>query len=185
MRIAISGSHRTGKSTLLEELASLLPTYTTVDEPYHLMEEDGHAFSHPPSIEDFEAQLARSVEEVHAAAGEDVLFDRCPVDLVAYIAAHEDADHVDLDEWLPRVREAMQTLDLVVFVPIEGRDRILFSGSDDEGGLRAAVDARLRELLLDDPHELDLPVVEVHGETESRAESVLRAIPRHAKQHGR
>jgi nicotinamide riboside kinase len=41
MRIAISGSHRTGKSTLVSELSALLPTYATVDEPYHLMEEDG------------------------------------------------------------------------------------------------------------------------------------------------
>jgi hypothetical protein len=40
-----------------------MPTYTTVDEPYHLMEEDGHEFSHPPSIDDFEAQLERAIDE--------------------------------------------------------------------------------------------------------------------------
>lgn len=36
MRIAVSGSHRTGKSTLIAELAALLPGYSTVDEPYCL-----------------------------------------------------------------------------------------------------------------------------------------------------
>jgi hypothetical protein len=58
MRIAISGSHRTGKSTLIEELAVSLPEYSTVEEPYHLLEEDGHEVSHP-ALEDLEQQLQR------------------------------------------------------------------------------------------------------------------------------
>jgi deoxyadenosine/deoxycytidine kinase len=33
MRIAISGTHRTGKSTLVDALSAHLPTYTTTDEP--------------------------------------------------------------------------------------------------------------------------------------------------------
>src|SRR5688572_1296873 len=111
MRIAISGSHRTGKSTLLAELAARLPQYTSVDEPYHLLEEEGHELSHPPSREDFEAQLERSIEEVRAA-GDDTLFDRCPLDLLAYLAVHEDADGFDLERWLPVVQEAVEALDL-------------------------------------------------------------------------
>src|SRR5690349_14343307 len=106
MRIAIAGSHRTGKSTLLAALAELLPAYKVVDEPYHLMEEDGHEFSHPPSLEDLVAQLERSLAEV-SGAGSDVLFDRCPLDLLAYILCHEEGKSFDLDEWLPEIEEAV------------------------------------------------------------------------------
>lgn len=59
MRIAFSGAHRVGKSTLIEALAARLPGYRTYDEPYHLLEEEGHDFSDPPTPEDFERQLRR------------------------------------------------------------------------------------------------------------------------------
>jgi predicted ATPase len=177
MRIAISGSHRTGKSTLLAELAALLPTYSAVDEPYHLLADDGYEFSHPPTIEDFEAQLERSLHELREAEG-DVLFDRCPLDLLAYLASHEDAEDFDVEDWLPELRGALGTVDLVVFVPIEARDRIAFSPSADEEQSRAAVDEKLRELLLEDPHELGLRVLEVTGSSEQRAQAVLRELRR-------
>jgi len=175
MRIAISGSHRTGKSTLLAELSRLLPAYTTVDEPYHVMEEDGHEFSHPPSLEDFEAQLERSMEDM-TQEDVNVLFDRCPIDFLAYIALHEDADCFDFDKWIPRVRAAVETLDLVVFVPIESRDRIAWSTFDDEGPAREAVDEKLQEILFDDPFELGVEALDVEGTPENRARTVLRQI---------
>ncbi len=177
MRVAISGSHRTGKSTLLSELSRLLPAYTIVDEPYHLMEEEGYEFAHPPSLEDFEAQLERSIQEL-GREDDDVLFERCPADFLGYIALHEDAGFFDEDEWLPRVRAALETLDLVVFVPIESRDRIAVSSSDDEGASREAVDQKLQEILLDDAFELDVEVLEVEGDPESRARAVLRRVRR-------
>jgi predicted ATPase len=178
MRIAISGSHRTGKSTLLAELAELLPNYTTVEEPYHLLEEEGHEFAHPPSLEDFEAQLERSIEELLDADAE-TLFDRCPLDVLAYIAVH-DADGFDVEAWMPEVRKAVDKLDLVVFVPIEERDRIAFSDSDDEADTRAAVDEKLRELLIDDLQDFGLEVLEVRGNLDSRVRAVMRSVRRGA-----
>ncbi|HEX6277192.1 MAG TPA: AAA family ATPase [Polyangiaceae bacterium] len=175
MRIAISGSHRTGKSTLLAALAERLPRYENVDEPYHLMEEDGHEFSHPPSLDDFVAQLERSLVEMSRGSG-DVLFDRSPLDFLAYIQTHEEADSFDTDAWLPGIRDAVESLDFVVFVPLEVRDRIRFSASDDETGTRAAVDVALRELLVDDSLELGVEVLEVDGDVESRVRQVLRRI---------
>jgi len=172
MRIAITGSHRTGKSTLLAALAELLPGHKVVNEPYHLMEEDGHEFSHPPSLEDLVAQLERSLAEVSGAGG-DVLFDRSPLDVLAYILCHEEAESFDLDEWLPEIEEAVQSLDLIVFVPIESPDRITFSPSDDEGDSRTAVDEKLRELVLDDSFDLEPEVLQVQGDAKARAQRVF------------
>jgi len=177
MRIAVSGSHRTGKSTLVSELAELMPSYAAVDEPYRLMEEDGHEFAHPPSLEDFEAQLERSLVAL-ADAGDEVLFDRCPADLLAYIAAHDDADLFDLQHWLPRVRDAVEMLDLIVFVPIEDREAISVPAGDDDGSLRTAVDEKLREILVEDVYQLGWNVIEVTGDWESRAQRVLRKLRR-------
>lgn len=175
MRIAVSGSHRTGKSTLLAAMAAALPAYAIVDEPYRLMEEDGYVFSHPPSIEDFEAQLERSIREVRDA-GPDTLFDRCPVDLLAYLAVHDDAASADVERWRPAVRAAVETLDAVVLVPIEACDRIDRPSGDDDGEWRARVDEALRELLVEDSCDLALNVIDVEGDVALRLRTVLRAL---------
>src|SRR5262249_3561634 len=123
MKIAISGAHRTGKTTLAEALGQALPRYDVVDEPYYLLEEEGHEFAAMPTMEDFELMLERSIEALESA-GPNTIFDRCPADLLAYLITHEDADGFDPDRWLPRVRDAMEELDFIVLVPVEQPDRV-------------------------------------------------------------
>ncbi|PZR12064.1 MAG: hypothetical protein DI536_15895 [Archangium gephyra] len=164
MRIAVSGAHRVGKSTLVEALGDALPKYVTVAEPYELLEEDGYESATPPTVEDFEAQLERSLEVL----GDDqpnVIFDRCPADLVAYLS-----DSFDDDAWLERVRAAMQSLELVVFVPIEARVKLR---SD---ALREEVDERLRSMLLDDSLGFGVEVVEVQGDVDARVRQVMSRL---------
>jgi uridine kinase len=43
MRIAVSGTHRSGKSTLIDELSGLLPTYVTVEKLKELLLDDPYA----------------------------------------------------------------------------------------------------------------------------------------------
>lgn len=174
VRIAFSGSHRVGKSTLVELVADALPRYTTVDEPYYLLEEEGYECSEPPSVEDFEAQLERSLVAVEEGE-QNVLFDRCPADIFAYLLAHEDAGAFDADEWLERTRQAMQTLDLVVFVPIEERDRIALPAHED-GEYRLAVHEKLHHLLVDDALGFGTEVVTVHGDVRARVDEVMGRI---------
>ena len=177
MRIAVSGTHRAGKSTLVEELANQLPKHVVVEEPYHLMVEDGYEFAHPPSLEDFEAQLERSLQELTERRA-DVLFDRCPLDFLAYATVHADGDGFDLDEWLPRVRAALRTLDLIVLVSLEA-DRIPYEACDEDyEELRSTVDEELRDIVLDDCLGLDLrmDIVEVEGSVAERANAVLRRM---------
>ncbi len=175
MRIAISGPHRTGKTTLRDDLAELLPGYATVDEPYRLLEEDGHAFAAAPTIADFEAQLERSIAECLRDLGADVLFDRCPLDLVAYLLAHDDADAFQLDDWRARVSDAMRTLDLIVLVAIEPPGRIALPDGEDRAWQRR-VGACLDDLLDDDPFELDADVLVVEGDPRTRVQQVLARL---------
>lgn len=174
MRIAVSGAHRTGKTTLLDELADALPAYQREEEPYHLLEEEGHEFAEMPSLEDFELQLERSIECL-ADSADDQLFDRCPADILAYLLTHEDAGAFDLDRWLPRARPAMQRLDLVLFVPVEDPDRVVVAASEDDD-LRRRVDEALRGILLDDRWDFGVEALEVSGSTRERTRQALARI---------
>lgn len=173
MRIAISGSHLVGKTTLAEALAEALPSYELVPEPYRLMEEEGHEFGEMPSIEDFERQLERSLRCVEES-GPTVVFDRCPLDFVGYLQAHKDAAAFDLEDWMPRIRAHVAALDVIVFVPIEEPDRVAIPRS--QARLRAAVDAILRDIVLDDAYRLGVDVIEVVGSLGTRLHQVMAYV---------
>ena len=49
MRIGISGTHGTGKTTLAQALCGHLPGHVAADEPYWLLEAEGYEFGFPPS----------------------------------------------------------------------------------------------------------------------------------------
>ncbi len=173
MRIAISGSHVVGKTTLAEALAEALPSYDLVPEPYHLMAEEGHEFEEMPSIEDFERQLERSLRCLEES-GLAVVFDRCPLDIVGYLQTHEDAEMFNLEDWMPRIRKHVAALDVIVFVPVEEPDRVSVPRS--QARLRAAVDAVLRDVILDDAYGLEVDVIEVTGSLGARLHQVMAYV---------
>lgn len=174
MRIAVSGAHRTGKTTLIEELSRALPAYAVVEEPYYLLEEEGHAFAEMPSVDDFELQLERSLQCVDDS-GKDQLFDRCPADLLAYLMTHRDSDGFDAGIWLPRLENAMRRLDLIVFVPIESPDRVIVPDPEDRE-LRRCVDEELRDIVVEDRWSFGLETIEVTGTLRERARQVLAHV---------
>jgi thymidylate kinase len=174
MRIAISGAHFSGKTTLVEALSEALPEYTTVEEPYHLLLEAGHEFAELPSLEDFELQMERSIENLEEG-DPNVIFDRCPLDFLGYLLTHIDAEAFDLKKWVQRVQAAIRTLDVVVFLPIEVPDRIVLPLSED-AEYRRRVDAKLREILLEDSFDFAVAVLEVTGSPKELVERVLAHI---------
>ena len=174
MKIAVSGAHCTGKTTLVEKLHRVLPAHAMVDEPYCLMAEEGHEFAAMPDLQDFELQLERSIQLI-ADTEENSIFDRCPADLLAYLITHRQSREFEVETWLPRSQGAMARLDLVVYVPIEEPDRIPFNDSDD-GGLRDRVDEELREILLGDRWGMSANTLKVTGTEEERLDQVLAHI---------
>src|SRR5512143_542777 len=174
MRIAISGTHFSGKSTLVEALSEALPQYMTVDEPYQLLQEEGYEFAELPSIEDFELQLERSIESLDEKAP-NIIFDRCPADILGYLLSHTDVEALDLGEWLPRVQAAIRKLDLLVFLRIEEPGRIVLPLSED-AAYRQRVDEKLKEIILERSFDLEVDVLEVTGSPKTRVERVLARI---------
>jgi hypothetical protein len=88
---------------------------------------------------------------------------------------HRDSDEFDVEPWLPRVRGAMQQLDLIIFVPIEHPDRIIVS-EPDRGRLRRRVDEELRAILFEDKWDFGVDAVEVTGTVRERARQVFAQI---------
>ena len=174
MRIAVSGTHFSGKSTLVASLLECLPNYTSVDEPYFLLEQEGYEFSHPPLLEDFEEQLKRSVTAINESQN-DTIFDRCPLDCLAYMLALSKS--IDVNLWAEQMEAAIERLELIIFLSIEYRDRIIVPPSQNLK-MRAKVDEKLAELIIDDSLGMleDVEVLEVVGSLEDRVKIIKEKL---------
>lgn len=168
MKIAISGTHVTGKSSLIAELARLFPDFTVLPEPYYQLVEEGHPFHDPPSHDDFEAQLERSLSDLEQNSP-PLLLDRCPIDLLAYLLCH--SPHVDPAEWLPRIQAALAELDQIFFLPVEDPDPIALPPSEDPD-YRSEIDQKLQEILLENCWGLDLRVTVLQGSLAAKVAAV-------------
>jgi hypothetical protein len=174
MRVGISGTHGTGKTTLAEALGARLPGHVVAGEPYYLLEEQGYEFGFPPSPEDFRALLTCSVRCL-TDGRPDVIFDRTPLDYLAYLAAtgSDPADQADAATLGP----AFARLDLLVITPVTlETERILPAAG--QPALRERMNEALLKLVYDDPLEAwaDVPVLELTGPLEGRLDAVLAAL---------
>lgn len=162
MRIAVIGSHCVGKTTIVEELQKLLPDYEFYPEPYYELEERGYLFSETPTIDDYIAQFEYSIKQISASA-DNAVFDRCPVDLFAYIQAVNESE--DIQIFYQRIEAVLSGIDLLIFVPIEEPDRILCSELPE---LRQEVNEILHDLIGD----LDIETIEVSGSIAQRVNQI-------------
>ncbi|HET8627887.1 MAG TPA: AAA family ATPase [Thermomicrobiales bacterium] len=176
MRIGVSGPHGTGKTTLVEDLCERLAGHVPVDEPFVLLEEEGYGFEHPPSVEDYWAQYSRCVRSLCSPAPR-VVFDRTPLDFLAYLAALG-ADVGAAADPLA-LRSALASLDLLVIVPISHEtERVLPRAELPR--LRAAMNDALLDLIHDDPLGVcrGVRTIELRGPLEGRVAAVIAALPR-------
>lgn len=131
MRIAISGAHSLGKSTLVNDWAAERPGRIREEEPYRVLGLHGPydiRFRDESTRLQNGIQLHYSIGRVvrYATSAADVVFDRAPVDFVAYSQYTADCGTTDIDDafvesMVPAVREALEHLDIVGFVPISSR----------------------------------------------------------------
>lgn len=170
MKIAVTGAHRTGKTTLVEELLEALPDYVSKAEAYFELEEAGHAFSEIPGIEEYLLLLEHSISQV-TASGDNVIFDRCPIDMLAYIQAVSENDSFDIRSLYQRVQQVMNEIDLLVFVSIEDPDRIGCQESD-----LPELREQVNDILSDWIWDFNTDVVEVSGSLEARINQVMEHI---------
>lgn len=168
MRIAFTGSHRVGKTTLAEEIAKSLPDYEFIIEPYLQLEEEGYLFSEIPTLEDYMEQFNFSIEQLQNS-DDDVIFDRCPLDLLAYIYAI--SKRKNIATLYEEMTTAIAEIDLLIFVPIEKVD-LISCQELDLPNLRNEVNDILEDWIGDFSNE----ILEVSGTLENRKKQVLDKI---------
>ena len=174
MRIAISGTHGVGKSTFINEFLRRYPEFAHEPEPYTVLVEDlGEEFSAEPCVEDFQRQLEFNIERLSQhAADENVIYERCPVDFLAYIHA---LDPQSAEALLESVIKAMQQLDLVVYLPFDES-----TVEDEYPKLQRAVERRLSSIFREDEFGImgstKATVVEAVGPTDHRLRTLLMYI---------
>ena len=127
MRIAVSGSHSLGKSTLVNDWVARYPQFTREEEPYRALGLYGPyqiLFRDESTRLHNGIQLYYSLSRVHryAAQTDDVIFDRAPVDYLAYSQYTADAGSTDIDDafvmsMVQPVIESLDRLDIIAFVP--------------------------------------------------------------------
>jgi len=188
MRIAVSGTHCCGKSTLIEEFLAKHPDFAHEPEPYVSLQENyGEIFPAEPSVDDYFRQLEFNVERLRQyRAGDRVICERSPVDFLAYVLALYELQREKQACWfvqrsLDLVSNAVKLLDLIVFLPIEDDDE---SGDLEDSELRSAVNSRLVGILCDGEFNLFQNkrscILEARGSTEERLVMIETAIERRA-----
>jgi hypothetical protein len=176
MRVGISGTHGTGKTTLAEALCACLPGHMAADEPYYLLEEEGYEFEFPPSLEDYRALLARSVRSLTSPPLlPRMIFDRTPLDYLAYLAA-TGADP-SAETGTAALQPAFGSLDLLVITPITPETEQLLPPAELPR-LRSQMNDALLELVYDAPLHAwgDTPILELSGPLNGRLDAVLAAL---------
>lgn len=165
MRVAVSGTHGVGKSTLIDAFLQKHPEFVHEPEPYTVMVEDlQEEFSAEPCVEDFLRQLDFNIDRLFQhAANENVIYERCPVDFLAYIHALDPQTAATVQE---SVIEAIQHLDLIVYLPLE-------ETSDEFPKLQRAVDRKLSFIYQKDEIA---NVVEADGPTAQRLRILENSI---------
>lgn len=181
MRIAVTGTHGSGKTTLIDDFLRSHGDHEGVPEPYWLLAQDSVPFADGPTTADLEEQLGRSCTLIiEQMTGPAMIFDRSPLDFLAYldvVSASEGFEWLPQGRLLNRISRALGTLDLLVFVPLMRPDDITVP--IEYPGLRSRVDRRLKTMLRQD----DLgfladgpPVLEVSGPRERRVEQIAARL---------
>lgn len=174
VRIAVVGSHATGKSTLVAALVRRFPGALLVDEPYHTLAAAGYAFSDPPTVPDFETLFDAAVSTLAIdGAASVIVFDRSPADYLAYLVALQPGR--PLPERVTAAANALETLDLIVYVPVERPDRL---AGAELPRLRRRVDTVLHDMFVGQTWGWRFPCIEVSGTPSERVEQIVRYVAR-------
>lgn len=159
MRIAISGTHFIGKTTFIEDFIKKYPQYRVEIEPYYrLQDEESMELSLEPSLESLTIQLDYSIQQLNECINEkNVIFDRCPLDFLAYAKCALDQDFLDLDdseisERLPKIKKALNNLDIIVFLPISNKNIIEYT--EENPTYRKAADKCFKQIYRDDLYDI-------------------------------
>lgn len=170
MLIGVSGSHCTGKSTLIDAFCERHPEFTRLAEPYEELDELWSEVTVDVLLEQLELQ----VEQLRTIGEGNVIIERTPLDFVAYLQALNDLGRSSFNIKKSRTSalEATANFDLIVFVTTEGSS--IYVPEEEDRELRDGVNTRLQEVLSNMGE--GLTTLEVSGSDSQRVETLEAAL---------
>ncbi len=177
MLIGVSGSHCTGKSTLIDSFCELHPEFTRLAEPYEELDDLWAEVSTEMLLD----QLDFQIEQLSSLETGDVIVERTPLDFVAYLEALNEVGRGSFSsgKHFELARKSTRRFDLIVFVPIDGAS--IYVPDEEDLELRKAVNERLTEVLNDS--DVGPRILEVRGSVSHRLEMLERAVSSFALPH--
>ncbi|HEY2093563.1 MAG TPA: AAA family ATPase [Thermoanaerobaculia bacterium] len=182
MRIAVSGTHCSGKTTLVEDFLERHPEYVHEPEPYEwLAEARGAAFSAELSAADVWQQLEISVERLSVyGQGSNLIAERSPLDFLAYLDALLTLGREDTSPMLDAARQlvsrGMEQVDLLAVLPLNDG---IEAPEDEDPELREAMNRSLGEIVDEELEQLaaaGVRCVEIAGTRQRRVAALEAAI---------
>lgn len=193
MRIAISGAHSLGKSTLVWDWVNRHPHYVREEEPFRALHSEGYDIQFRQECNRLHngIQMYYNACRVnyYSSINDCVIFDRAPVDYIAYSQytanyGTTDIDHAFVEGMVPRVRETLKNIDLLVFIPISEQWPVAM---EDDGirpidlPYRDEVDSIFKQIYRDHlfnviPEENPPRLFELWGSREERLDRIEEAI---------
>ena len=194
MRIAVSGSHSLGKSTIVNDWMAQHPGFLREEEPYRALGLYGPyeiLFRDASTKLHNGIQLFYNISRIHRYGNfaDDVIFDRAPVDYLAYSQYTANQGSTDIDDafvesMVPAVRESLDHLDILAFVP---RSEDWPVAMEDDGirpvdyAYRDEVDAIFKQIYREGrfqvfPEKNSPLLVELGGSRETRLSQLQEAI---------
>lgn len=171
MRIVVSGTHASGKSTLLSDFALAHPAFAVLPDPFDLVDEGLGAAS-------LISQLRISAERLEdPELPESVIAERGPLDFLAYLAALDELGRSSTAAGLlrreaPLAARAMAEVDLLVLLAPEG----IAVPDEEDPELRDAMAEALLDLAGDEELTGTARILELSGEPAARRAALEAAV---------
>lgn len=139
MRVAVTGTACVGKSTFINDfLSNWKDIFIAPERSYRdVLRESGLSHSKQTNKETQQVILDTMLEQhMKYTRDDNVIFDRCPLDNIAYSLYSYDKNLSDIDEdfiesCIPLVRECMKFIDIIFYIPYDPNIKIQDNGTRD------------------------------------------------------
>lgn len=180
MKLAFTGSHSTGKTTLIREIEKHVPYHTTikcVTEVARKIIRRGYLLNNEATEASYVHYINDQLNEEHDITSYDFFFsDRTLLDPLAYMIANKDFPGPTIEDYFIQMMENVWLLeqsryDLYIYFPIEFP--LVFDGiRPPDEKYRQAVDRAILSML----HKHNIPYISVTGSVAERRDQLLQLL---------
>lgn len=137
MRIAISGTANTGKSTLIQSFLHTWTNYITPDRTYRDVIKEGNLDHSSNTTTDTQTVILDSfLDQQQKHVTDNIVYDRCTLDALAYTIwcfekGLEGFDSEYVQKQIAIVKESMRSLDLIFLCKFDEKQAVIDDGFRD------------------------------------------------------